>query len=82
MTRRLSSIIDEAYVDVKQAVQFTRLVCDFVSGIKKKAESATVLGVSTFADEYFLLPELYNLDARPIKDAAENLIANEKALCF
>ena len=79
MTRRLSSIIDEAYVDVKQAVQFTRLVCDFVSGIKKKAEAATVLGVSTFADEYFLLPELYNLDARPIKDAAENLIANEKS---
>lgn len=69
----LSKVISDAYADVAQGQQFLRWSCDAVRGIKKKAESAVALGQSSFAGEYFLNPELFDLDARPVADISVNL---------
>ena len=77
---RLSKAVSDAYFDISQGEQLTRFVCDMVRGIKKKAESAQAAGNSSFSGEYFLNPELFDLDARPVEDAASNM--NESLLNF
>lgn len=49
----------------------TRQICVWVRGIKKKAESAKVINKWLYAGEYFLNPELFDLEYRMIDDAAK-----------